>query len=213
MLAAPALPVGTERPVGTHPPAGLREEKVWFADLVPDAGTVAAALVRTSTLDSSRTPGRGAPVSRLIQPRPMSANSSTHGSVSSDGVGISFADPGEQFGVNLSGVLQDDFVVPPVGRHTFGSVNPCRFEFPGQDNIDQNPATAGMDPKKCSSVGHMERRCVLLQLTPVQCRNLAHKRTVNAGRNRVTINAFSCRASHPASIRQTDAPFLRWCRK
>ncbi len=120
-------------------------------------------------------------------------------------MGISFTNPGEQFGVDLGGVFQDDLVVPPVGGHTLDAVNPCRFEFPGQNNVDQNPATARMDTEKRTSVGQMERRRVLLQFTPVQIRDLVYERTINAGGNRVTINAFSCRASHPASIRQTDA--------
>lgn len=41
--SVPSPPVGAERPPGAQPPAGLREDEVWLADLALDAGTVVTA--------------------------------------------------------------------------------------------------------------------------------------------------------------------------
>lgn len=92
--------------------------------------------------------------------------------------------------------------MPPVSRYTLGAVHTIRFELPVQNNVDQNPASAGMDPQKRAPVSDMERRGVLLQLTPVKRRNLIEEGTVNARRNGIAINAFSCSTCHSASIRR-----------
>lgn len=52
---APSPPVGVERPQPAQPPAGLRDDDVWFADVALDAGTVVA---RGSTLRDVRTVGQ-----------------------------------------------------------------------------------------------------------------------------------------------------------
>jgi hypothetical protein len=69
--------------------------------------------------------------------------------------------------------------VPPVGGYAIGAVHPGRFELPGEDDIDQDPAATGMDAEKRTSVHQVQRRRVLLKLTFAECGDAVHECIVN----------------------------------